>query len=313
VISYVGGKYVPHEDAKISVDDRAIMFGDSVFDITRTFGGVAFRLDEHLDRLLKSMRYVEMDGDRLMPEIREATDEVLSRNTQEIADVGDVLVEQIVTRGAISAAGVDTNAVPPCVIVKLRALYFSSFAPFYRTGIDLHSSLLTSSFAGPMDPRVKGANRLANTRAELKGERMRSQGRGHWTVMFNADGSVAETHSANLAIVSEGKLMVPPERDMLGGISLMTLIELAHSIGLEIERRKLTLYDIINADETMLTATSFAMLPVTGLDGIKLRDGREAFSQIQRAWFDYVGLDFVAQAEEWVAGKRRPTPSSAHS
>jgi branched-chain amino acid aminotransferase len=313
VITYVGGKYVPHEDAKISVDDRAIMFGDSVFDITRTFGGVAFRLDEHLDRLLKSMRYVEMDGDRLMPEIREATDEVLSRNTQEIADVGDVLVEQIVTRGAIAAAGVDSNAVPPCIIVKLRALYFSSFAPFYRTGIDLHSSLLTSSFAGPMDPRVKGANRLANTRAELKGERMRSQGRGHWTVMFNADGSVAETHSANLAIVSEGKLMVPPERDMLGGISLMTLIELAHSIGLEIERRKLTLYDIINADETMLTATSFALLPVTGLDGIKLRDGREAFSQIQRAWFDYVGLDFVAQAEEWVAGKRRPTPSPAHS
>lgn len=313
MITYVGGKYVPHEDAKISVDDRAIMFGDSVFDITRTFGGVAFRLEEHLDRLLKSMRYVEMDGDALMPEIREATDEVLSRNTPEIADVGDVLVEQIVTRGAISAAGADSNAVAACVIVKLRALYFSSFAPFYRTGIDLHSSLLTSSFAGPMDPRVKGANRLANTRAELKGERMRSQGRGHWTVMFNSDGSVAETHSANLAIVSEGKLMVPPERDMLGGISLMTLIELAQSVGLEVERRKLTLYDIINADETMLTATSFALLPVSGLDGIKLRNGREAFSQIQRAWFDYVGLDFVTQAEEWVAGKRRPSAAPAHS
>jgi branched-chain amino acid aminotransferase len=301
VITYVNGEYVPHEEAKISVDDRGIMFGDSVFDITRTFDGVVFRLDDHLERLRKSMRYVELDGDGLLPGIRKATEEVLGRNAEEIKAVGDVLVEQIVTRGGISPAGADSNAAEPTVIVKLRALYFSSFAQFYKTGIDLHVSLLTSPFAGPMDPRVKAANRLANTRAELKGERMRGQGKGHWTVIFNADGTIAETHYANLVIVSDGKLLVPPAREVLGGISLMTLTELARDLGIAVGERPLTSYDIINADEAILTATSFSLLPVVALDGIPLSNSRELYSQLQRAWIDLVGVDFVAQAEDWAA------------
>jgi branched-subunit amino acid aminotransferase/4-amino-4-deoxychorismate lyase len=236
----------------------------------------------------------------------------VSRNADEIQAVGDVLVEQIVTRGSISAAGADSNAAQPTVIVKLRPLYFSSFAPFYSRGVDLHVSLLTSPFAGPMDPRVKAANRLANTRAELKGERMRKHGRGHWTVIFNADGSIAETHSANLVCVSGSTLLVPPVHEGLPGVSLGTAIELARKIGLDVVERRLTAYDIINADETLLTATSFCVLPVNGLDGIALSDTREVSSRIQREWVDLVGLDFVAQAEEraaWAAADPSATPA----
>src|SRR5262245_13230581 len=235
MITYVNGEYLPREEAVVSVDDRGLMFGDSVFDIGRTFGGVPFKLEAHVERLRRSMRYVEMDGDELTPEIREATVQVLERNAEAIEELGDVYYEQIVTRGEISPIGEDSNRNRATIIVKLRQVPFAAFAPYYDIGIDLHSSLLTTSFAGPMDPRAKAANRLANTRAELKGERMRKAGaRGHWTIMFNADGTIAETHGANVALVYGRRLVIPPAHQMLGGVSLETLCELADGIGMEV-------------------------------------------------------------------------------
>jgi branched-chain amino acid aminotransferase len=310
VITYVNGEYVPREEAVVSVDDRGLMFGDSVFDIGRTFGGVPFKLEAHLERLRRSMRYVEMDGDGYYEEIREATEEVLRRNATAIEEQGDVYYEQIVTRGSISPIGEDSNRHGPTIIVKLRPVPFGAFAEYYETGIDLHSSLLTSSFAGPMDPRAKAANRLANTRAELKGERMRKlTNRGHWTAMFNADGTLAETHAANVVIASGGRLVVPPAHQMLNGISLETLCELAEQEGVPVEERILTIYDVINADETILTATSFSLLPVVALDGIPLRDGRALYDRLAAAWKQLVGIDFVAQAIE----RTRGTPVGAEA
>jgi len=303
MITYVNGEYVHHEQAVVSVDDRGLMFGDSVFDIGRTFGGVPFKLDRHLDRLRRSMRYVEMDGDGLIGEIGEATEEVLRRNGDAIEEIGDVYYEQIVTRGSISPIGEDSNRNGPTIIVKLRPVPYAAFAPYYEKGIDLHSSLLTSSFAGPMDPRAKAANRLANTRAELKGERMRKlTDRGHWTVMFNGDGTIAETHGANLALVVGERLLVPPAHQMLGGVSLETLCELAEANGIAVEERIMTIYDVINADETILTATSFSLLPVNGLDGIALRDPRVVYDRLADAWKELVGIDFMAQALERTGG-----------
>ena len=303
MITYVNGEYVPREQAVVSVDDRGLMFGDSVFDIGRTFGGVPFKLDAHLERLRKSMRYVEMDGDGLFDEIREATEEVLRRNAGAIEEVGDVYYEQIVTRGTISPIGEDSNRKRPTIIVKLRPVPYAAFAQYYEKGIDLHSSLLTTSFTGPMDPRAKAANRLANTRAELKGERMRKlTGRGHWTVMFNADGTIAETHGANIALVVDDRLLVPPAHQMLGGVSLQTLCELAEADGITVEERIITIYDVINAEETILTATSFSLLPVNGLDGIALRDPRVVYDQLAAAWKELVGLDFMEQALERTGG-----------
>ena len=296
MISYVSGVYLPHGDAKISIDDRSIMFGDSVFDIARTFGGEPFKLDQHLERLGRSMRYVELDADGLLPEIRQATHEVLARNAAEIAASGDVFVEQVITRGRVLAPGEGTGE--PTVIVKLRPVYFAAFAPFYDSGVDLHVSLLTRSFAGPLDPRAKAANRLANTRAELKGERMRHLGKGHWTLIFNEDGSIAETNSANLCIVTDGRLMLPPSHEALGGISLDTLTELAQGLGIEVFERRLAVYDVLNADEAFITATSFSVLPVAAIDGIPLAGKRDVYDALLRGWMDLVDFDFVSQARE---------------
>lgn len=298
MIAYVNGEYFRDEEPRISVHDRGLMFGDSVFDIARTYGGRPFRLQQHLDRLERSMRYVELDADGLMDEIAEATHEVLARNADEIERVGDVFVEQIVTRGVIGGPA-SNDADRATVIVKLRPVYFALFAQYYEEGLDLHVSLLNVSFTGPLDPRAKAANRLANARADLKGARARRQaGGGSWTILFNPDGSIPETNAANLCIVEGSTLVTPPRYDRLGGISLDTLMELAESIGLSVSERRIFPYDLLNADEAMITATSFGVLPVFAADGIPVGRGRASFDRLLAAWIELVEFDFVSQARE---------------
>ncbi len=301
MIAYVNGEYFPDDQPAISVHDRGLMFGDSVFDIARTYGGKPFRLEAHLERLRRSMVYVELDAAGLIDEITEVTYEVLARNEEEIERVGDVFVEQIITRGVI--AGPESNdAGRATVIVKLRPVYFPVFAEYYEEGLNLHVSLLNVSFTGPLDPRAKAANRLANARADLKGARARRQiGGGGWTLLFNSDGSIPETNSANVCIVEGSTLVTPPRYERLGGISLDTLIEIAESIGMSVSERRIFPYDLLNADEAMITATSFGVLPVFAADGIPVGKGRDTFDRLLAAWVELVDFDFVRQAKERAA------------
>jgi branched-chain amino acid aminotransferase len=297
MITYLNGEFVEHEDAKISVDDRGIMFGDAVFDIARTFGGKPFRLEEHLQRLRRSMNYAEFDGDGLLDEFRTASLEVLARSEAEVADAGDVFVEQIVTRG-IASRGDDWAPSGPTRIVKLRKIPFSAFAHLYERGVDLQVSLLTLPYGGPVDPRVKSASRLANARADLKAERMRHLGGGYWCLMFNADGSIAETNAANIALMTNGRLLIPPRQQALQGISLQTLCDLATQNDLEIDERRITFYDLADADEVFICATSFSLLRVVGVDGINVGRSREWFDRLLAAWIELAEFDFVEQARE---------------
>jgi len=225
-----------------------------------------------------------------------ATAGVIERNRDEIAAAGDVWIRQTVTRGCISDP-LDPEF-RPTVIVKLRRLNLHVFGPLYRRGADLHVSLLTSHFAGAMDPRAKAANRSAAVRADLKGVRMRRFGGGEWTLVYNADGTVSETHSANVCIVAGGRLVRPLRRAALEGVRLETAAELARGPGIEVEEQPLTLYDALNSDETILCGTSFSILLVVSVDGIPLRRLDRVYPQLVRAWIELVGLDFVEQAEE---------------
>ena len=200
VISYVNGDYVTKP--AISVFDRGFVIGDGVYDSARTFGGQVFKLDEHLQRLGRSMRYIEIDADRYAAEIRRATEEVIARNMGDILSVGDVWVIQIITRGLLEDAGEsgfgleDEPDIPskPTIVVILRPLNFKAFGLLYRDGVDLGVSLLTRALTGPLDPRAKSTGKLAYSRAERKAARMSS---GHalgakaWTVLFHDDGSIA--------------------------------------------------------------------------------------------------------------------------
>ena len=296
MITYVNGEFVPEDEAKISVFDRGFMFGDGVFEIERTFDGTPFGLDAHLERMRRSLKFIELDGDGLVGAVREATNEVLARNEDEVRRAGDVWVHQIVTGGRT-----DINlmvSTPPSIIVMLKELHFGTFGPLYDHGLDLHVSLLNRHFAGAVDPRVKATSRGAWVRGERKMTRVNAQGQPGMTVIVGDDGSIAEALVANLCILTKGRIIRPPRYDALEGVSLETFCELAEKIGLGLEERKLGLYDLINADATFITATSFCVVPALSIDGIALDQDHDTYAKLLNAWIEFLGFDFVKQARE---------------
>ena len=299
MLTYINGDFVDEAEARISVFDNGFMLGDGVYEIERTFDGKPFRLDDHMERLRRSLRYVELDGDRLAARARAATLELLARSAAEVRAAGDVWVHQIVTsgQGDLDLGGADD----PSVVVMLRPLQFGVFGPLYDGGgIDLEASLLTRHFAGAMDHRVKATSRGAWGRAERKTMRANraraAPGAAAMTVIFADDGTIAEAVVANLCLVEGDRLVRPPRRDALEGVSLKVLCELAQAQGMELEERKLGLYDFVNADTCLVTATSFSLLPALSIDGIALDVDRARYRRLLEAWIDLVGFDFVAQA-----------------
>jgi branched-chain amino acid aminotransferase len=301
MIAYVNGSFVSEEDAKISVFDRGVLAGDAVFDTTRTFGTRIFRLEDHLARLARSLKYAELDADVALSEVRDATLELVERSRSYIEAEGDVWISQIVTRGELDAMDFGTLlGAKPTVIVILRRINFASFGGLYDSGgVALTSSLLVGHFAGTLDPRVKSVSRLAAARAELAAIRYGRLVSGYAkAVILNQDGSIAEASGANLCIVKDGRLVHPPRHEALRGISLETVCELAQAVGLEVIEAKLTVYDLLDADETLITSTSFSVLPVTSIDGIPLPGRGPIYARLVERWVALVEFDFVTQARE---------------
>ena len=116
-------------------------------------------------------------------------------------------------------------------------------------------------------------------------------------VIFGDAGSIAEAVVANLCIVEGDRLVRPPRYDALEGVSLKTLWEIAETLGMSVEERRLGLYDFINADATFVSATSFCLLPALSIDGITLDQDPELYSKLLRAWIELVEFDFVGQAQ----------------
>lgn len=300
--AYVNGEYLPDEKATISIHDRGFTNGEALFDSTRTFGGRVFKLEDHLDRLRKSLNYAELDGPRIVTEARDAVGGVVERSRAEIESADDVMVNIYVSSGVSNRRVADRSG-RHTLVVSLRPLEHAVMAPLYDSGIDLGISLSVKHFQGSVDKRVKTTSRLGAIRGRWKASRAIAAAgdRSGWTVVFNDDGSISEAGGANVSLV-EGKTLVRPMRhDALEGISLETAGDIARDAGMQVEERTIWLYDLINADEVFITASSFQILPIASIDGIGLSPKREAFKRLLQGWFEVAGMDFVAQSRAHLA------------
>jgi branched-subunit amino acid aminotransferase/4-amino-4-deoxychorismate lyase len=143
------------------------------------------------------------------------------------------------------------------------------------------------------EPRVKAISRLANARAERKQGR---SGSGTWAVTFDNQGFIAEATAAAIAIVEGNRLVVPPRWTRLDSVSLQTASDICRKIGVPIDERPLTLFDLLNADEVILFGTTVAVVHVSEIDGIPLQNERALTPTIQKHWIELVGFDFIEQS-----------------
>ncbi|MBS1843170.1 MAG: aminotransferase class IV [Actinobacteria bacterium] len=291
--AYVNGEFVPDDKASISLRDQGFTMGMGVFETWRTYGGNPSRgvVDRCLNRLTKSLNYLEMQtpSEDIVAQVDAATQELVERNQEEIDEHGDVWVWSAVTAGA----AFEGFEIPhPTVISYCKPIPIAESLPleWYDEGVHLISSLLPRSPFTPVDPRVKSISRLAYTRAQRK---MQRSGPGHWAVLFDDQGYIAEAVAASLCIVSGDTIMHAPEWTMLPSISLEIFCELGTELGYKVESRPLTMFDYLNADEAYVLACSFAAFPVIDMDGVPLKKGNRVGSQIMKAWVDYVGYDFT--------------------
>jgi len=309
---YVNGQYVPEAQASVSIFDSALMFGDMVFEMTRTFNHKHFKMREHNERLYRSMKGLRIPFDMPIEQLDALVDQVVQVN-QDLLDSDDeerVMVN--VSRGILNMYHDVFGGDPgPTLVISVFPLSWTmaSFGHLYETGIH---AVVPSQRAVPaelIDPKNKNRSRLhyavANTEVALVKDP------DAWALLLDPDGFVTEGTGANFFVITDGKLLTPEPRNILRGITRAHTMELAKSIGLEVIETNLDLYDVIHADEAFYTSTPFCVLPCSQINGLPIGDGKGMgpFSRkLLDAWSESVGLDVVEQAQRFAErAKSRPS------
>lgn len=300
-IAYYNGDYMPEGEVRIPFRDRGFLYGDGVFDMTRTFGGEIFKLREHVERLYRSLKALRIDA-RLNPEeMEKITAEVLRRNAHFLDETTDYWVAQRISRGvnAVGDEGWDDEG--PTVIVECLPLPLKARASYYRDGVDLILSPVRRTPPDFITPRAKTLNylNLINANMATGGPDQGATGPDNrYTILLDANGNLAEGLGANLFLVLDGKCYTPREQFVLPGVSRETTIELAEKLGIPMMEKDLDLHDAYNAEEIFLTSTSMCIVPVTTFCGAPVGSGSvpgPITKRLSDAYVDLVDFDFVSQ------------------
>lgn len=286
-IVYLNGEFVQESQAVISVRDRGFVYGDAVFDTTRTFGGRIFKLSEHLDRFFNSLRYLRMDPPLTKQQFADITMQVLEANLPMLEDGGDYWVTQRVTRGAPGGS--------PTVIVECVPLPFAQRAAYYRDGMPVIVPSVRRTPPDAMSPRAKMHNYI---NLVLATQEVEAQNPDAWPILLDMNGNLCEGPGANIFLVKDGEVLTPREQYVLAGISRETAIDLAHELGVPLREADLDLYDAYTADEAFITSTSFCIVPVSSFNGNTIGSGGvpgPITDRLTKAYSGLVGVDIAAQ------------------
>lgn len=280
---YISGRFYDKEDAKISVFDHGLLYGDGVFEGIRSYSGRVFRLEEHLDRLWDSAKAIWLK----IPMTKEAMGQAIYE-TLKLNGISDGYIRLVVTRGA-GTLGLDPNrtADPQVIIIADKiALYPPEM---YENGLQIVTVSVVRNHAAALSPRIKSLNYLNNILAKIEGLNAGCVE----ALMLNTKGEVAECTGDNIFLVRGGELLTPPlEAGILEGITRQAVIDIARRAKMTVREIPLTKHDVYIADECFLTGTAAEVIPVvkvddreigTGKPGPVTRDLREQFHKMARS------------------------------
>ncbi len=265
LLIYINGQLYPKEEAKISVYDHGLLYGDGVFEGIRSYGGKAFRLKQHIDRLFESAKAICLEIPLSQAEIAAAVNDTLVAN-----HIEDGYVRLVVTRGAGDLVlSPDRTSDPQVIIIAdFLELYPDEL---YQEGLEIITASTARNHPAALSPRVKSLNYLNNILATIEAVR----GGYPEALMLNHKGEVAECTGDNIFLVKGGELYTPPpDAGILVGITRAAVIELASAAGIAVHETALTRHEVYVADECFLTGSAVEMVPVVKVDGRVVNDGR---------------------------------------
>jgi len=262
---FVDGKYYDEGNAKVSVFDHGLLYGDGVFEGIRAYHGRVFKLKEHIDRLFYSAKAILLELPMTHAQLMRATVETCRRNK-----VRDGYIRLIVTRG-VGTLGLNPRSCKNASVIIIAGKIQVYPAELYAKGMDIVTVPTVRNLHSAVNPAIKSLNYLNNILAKIEANNAGVEE----AVMLNAEGFVAECTADNLFIVKSGVLCTPPlSAGALYGITRGTVMGLATDLGITVGEPNLTRYDLFNADECFLTGTGAEIMPVVKIDGRVIGNGK---------------------------------------
>jgi branched-chain amino acid aminotransferase len=265
MVVYFDGKYVDSSDAKVSVFDHGLLYGDGIFEGIRIYGGNVFRLDDHLERFELSARAIMLTLPLSRAELAEAVCETCRRNK-----LNDGYIRLVVTRGVGDLGLAPWSCANPTtfVIASKISLYPQEY---YDNGLSIVTVPTRRIAPDALPPTVKSLNYLNNILAKIEAR----QAGALEAIMLNAQGYVAECTADNVFVVHKGEIITPAaSAGALKGITRATVFDIAKELSIPMREADLTRYDVWCADECFLTGTGAEVIPVVKLDGRVIGHGK---------------------------------------
>jgi branched-chain amino acid aminotransferase len=262
---YINGEFYDEENAKVSVFDHGLLYGDGIFEGIRAYNNRVFRMEEHIDRLYDSAKAIMLTIPMSKDEITAAVLETLRQN-----DMSEGYIRLVVTRGkGYLGLSPDRCETPTIFIIAAKLELYPK--EFYENGLSVVTVPTTRTNPAALNPAVKSLNYLNNIMAKVEGKLAGVQE----VVMLNSEGLVAECSGDNIFVLKKGVLYTPPiYMGALGGITREVIMKLAEDLGIPMKEQPLTRYDLFVADEMFLTGTGAEVISVVNIDGRVVGDGK---------------------------------------
>lgn len=263
---FLNGKFVPSEEARVSIYDHGFLYGDGAFEGIRAYHGRAFKLNEHVERLYRSLRALWIELPYGRKEFAANVEKLVCMN-----EVEDGYIRVTVTRGV--ALGLDPKNISgePTVVVSTDKLSLYPRA-MYESGLEVVTVATRVANPQVMEPRIKSLGKyLCNIQAKIEANHV-GAGEG---LMLTEDGYVAECTGDNVFYVNDGVVYTPPAfLGILEGITRQVVMDLLAEMKIEVVEKVFTRFDLYTADETFLTGTAAEVVPMVKLDARTIGDGK---------------------------------------
>jgi len=262
---YIDGKFYAQADAKISVFDHGLLYGDGIFEGIRFYNGRVFRLEEHLERLWDSARSICLE----IPMSKRAMTEALLETIRE-NDLREGYIRLLVTRG-VGNLGLNPEQCKQPSVIIIAATVTLYPEPIYQKGLTVVTCATRRTNPGALNPAVKSLNYLNNVMARIEANLAGADE----ALMLNDAGNVAECTADNVFIIKRGQISTPPiTAGALRGITRSVVFEIAAEIGIKVAETDVTRHDVFIADECFLTGTAAEIIPVIQVDGRLIGSGK---------------------------------------
>src|SRR5438874_3010260 len=262
---YIDGKFYAEGDAKVSVFDHGLLYGDGIFEGIRFYNGRVFRLEEHLERLWDSARSICLEIPMSMREMTDALLETMRQN-----DLREGYICLLVTRsiGNLSLNPAQCKRPSVIIITAQIALYPEAV---YRNGLSVVTCATRRTNPSALNPAVKSLNYLNNVMARIEANLANADE----ALMLNDAGNVAECTADNVFVIKRGQIFTPPiTAGALRGITRGIVFEIAAELGIKVLETDITRHDVFVADECFLTGTAAEIIPVVKADGRRIGNGK---------------------------------------